>query len=372
MKLVRLLLVFCLLIPTSGAAQATTITDFKLEFWADNWATVYVNGIRVAVDPVPITTTKSFNKVSANFKASYPLTIAVVAKDYVENQSGLEYIGTSNQQIGDAGFILQIKETKTGKLAAATSSAWKSLILFRAPLNPECVTSKNPLVDCNSSTTAAPTGWYGTKFVDSKWASAKEYYAAEVGVKDGYNEVSWGSQAKLIWTGSLTQDNTVLFRFRATSAVTQKSFDISAPGLTAATLNKNNTCDGAGTMPQLTWSGAPTGTKTFLLTMDTPSGPVRAGEPTQTDFNHLVIYNLPATAVGFGSTSRTGIQGKNFKGTLGFTPPCSQGPGLKTYTFHLYALSDNLAGAALTGPQAISSAKSLVLATAELSLSYTR
>ena len=372
MKIIRLLVAVIFLVSFAPPAQAVTATDFHLDFWVDNWASVYVNGVRVATDPVPITTIKSFNKVSANFRASYPLSIAVIAKDYVENSSGLEYIGTANQQIGDAGFILQIKETKTGKLAAATSSAWKSLVIFKAPLNPECVTSKNPLVDCKSSTIATPTGWYTSSYQDSKWASAKEYSAQEVGVKEGYNEVSWASQAKLIWTSSLTQDNTVLFRYRATAPVTTKSFSLMAPSLSSGTLVKDNTCDGLGTMPQLSWSAAPVGTKFYLLTMDTAPGPVRPGETAQTDFNHLVIYNIPAATNSLDSNSTSGIKGKNFKGTLGYTPPCSQGPGLKTYTFHLFALSAALSSNVLTGPQAISAAGSSTLATADLSLNYTR
>ncbi|MEY4348951.1 MAG: hypothetical protein RL719_248, partial [Actinomycetota bacterium] len=50
-------------------AQAASKISFTLDFWADNWAAVYVNGIKVAEDPVSITTTKSFNKVSATFSA---------------------------------------------------------------------------------------------------------------------------------------------------------------------------------------------------------------------------------------------------------------------------------------------------------------
>lgn len=353
-------------------AYGTSSTDFHLDFWADNWAAVYVNGVRVAIDSVPITTVRSFNKVSANFKATYPLTVAVIAKDYVENSSGLEYIGASNQQIGDAGFILQILETKTGKVAAATNSAWKSQVLFKAPLNPECVSSKTPLTDCKSSTVTAPSGWYGTKYSDSKWGYAKQYTEEQVGVKEGYNEVNWNSQAKLIWSSSLTLDNTVLFRYRATAALTQKSFTLVAPALTNGAMLKDNSCDGTGTMPQLSWSGAPSATKYFLITMDTPAGPARPGETAQTDFNHLVLYNIPISTSTIGPNSTAGVQGKNFKGSLGYTPPCSQGPGLKTYTFHLYALSASLPTTAMTGAEALAAAKDLTLATTTLNLTYTR
>ncbi len=46
----------------------------------------------------------------------------------------------------------------------------------------------------------------------TSWGLATEYTAAEVGTKDGYNEVAWDASAQLMWAGSLTQDNTILFR----------------------------------------------------------------------------------------------------------------------------------------------------------------
>lgn len=357
--------------PTTPASAATS---FTADIWADNWFAMYVNGVRVAIDPVSITTTKSFNKVSATFSATYPLTIAILAKDYTENKSGLEYIGTPQQQIGDAGLIAQIHERVSGKLVAATSKSWKSYVLFKAPLNPSCVSSKQPLVDCQSLVKATPSNWYSKTYKDTSWTYASEYTEAAVGVKEGYNEVSWDSRAKLVWSSSLTLDNTVLFRTTAKSALsTAAGFELKAPNLAlAGQLGKENTCDGVGAMPTLQWSNAPQATKSFLLTMDTAAGPARPGEPVQTDFNHLVQYNLPPDLTQITSSLASGSKGKNFKGTLGFTPPCSQGPGLKTYTFHLYALSGIAVGDALTGAQVLDQLGQLILSEAKLSLTYTR
>ena len=78
----------------------------------------------------------SFNAETITFDASYPLTIALVSKDYVEGDSGLEYIGTARQQMGDGGIIAQITDTTSGDVVATTSSAWKGLIIFRAPWTP--------------------------------------------------------------------------------------------------------------------------------------------------------------------------------------------------------------------------------------------
>lgn len=94
---------------TSTQAVASKSIAFQAEVWADNWFALYVNGMKVGEDSVPITTEKSFNSEKIKFTASYPLTIAVIAKDFTENSSGLEYIGKRNQQIGDGGIILQIR-----------------------------------------------------------------------------------------------------------------------------------------------------------------------------------------------------------------------------------------------------------------------
>ena len=131
----------------SPVEAATAKTTFTVDIWADNWFSFYVNGVKVVEDPEPITQTKSFNKVTAQFSATYPLTIAAIAKDYVENKSGLEYIGTANQQIGDGGFIAQLHETKSGAYVTSTSSDWKTYVTFSAPLDPACSKSASPLVE---------------------------------------------------------------------------------------------------------------------------------------------------------------------------------------------------------------------------------
>ncbi|MEY4743925.1 MAG: hypothetical protein RIR34_1264 [Actinomycetota bacterium] len=376
MRKLRALLCASLLMFGSAhpAVAATPLTSFTADVWADNWFALYVNGVKVAEDPVPITTTKSFNKVSATFKAKYPLTIAIQAKDYTENQSGLEYIGTPQQQIGDAGLIAQIHESVSGKLVAATSDTWKSFVTFKAPLDASCAKSLQPTIDCKSMVVQPPAKWNSTTYSDSKWPKASVYTQAEVGVKDGYNEVTWDPRAKLIWSDSLTLDNTVLFRAVAKKALANvSSLSLQVPELgTANFLKPQNTCDGAGVMPALTWTNVPDSAKSLLLTMDTAPGPARPNEPVQTDFNHLVQYNISPKSKGMDAALSLGIKGKNFKGSLGYTPPCSQGPGQKTYTFHLYALSTQLVGESLTGSQVMLQASKSIVAEASVSVFYSR
>ena len=205
---------------SSSSAAKTSVNEspagaavtFTAQVWADNWFELYVNGKKVGEDSAPITTVRSFNAETITFTDSYPLTIALVSKDYVEGDSGLEYIGTSRQQMGDGGFIAQVTDTSTGELVATTSSAWKGLVIFRAPLNADCVTSREPDTMCTHEIVPEPAGWTSPTFDVSSWVAAREYTAAEVGPKDGYDTVNWTPDAKLIWSGDLKVDNTILWR----------------------------------------------------------------------------------------------------------------------------------------------------------------
>jgi len=87
------LLVICLgNAPHAVAVSAKTIS-FKAEIWADNWFALYINGKKVGEDSVSIKTERSFNSETISFKATYPLTVGVIAKDYVENNSGWNISG---------------------------------------------------------------------------------------------------------------------------------------------------------------------------------------------------------------------------------------------------------------------------------------
>lgn len=213
LTLLVLFLVFATQISPVNAAGKSIA--FTAEVWADNWFALYINGKLVGQDSVPITTERSFNSERITFKATYPLTIGLIGKDFKENNSGLEYIGSNHQQIGDGGVALQIKESTSGKVIATTSKKWRTLAIQQAPLNSECVTSNDPLRDCKSIEKAVPSNWSKSSYSDTKWRYAREYSESDVGVKDGYSEIQWDSKAKLIWGEDLKVDNTLLFRFKA-------------------------------------------------------------------------------------------------------------------------------------------------------------
>lgn len=204
-------------IDSSTTAVKSVQSSFTAEVWADNWFSLYINGKLVGEDSVPITTEKSFNSERITFTASYPFTIAMVTKDFKQNDTGLEYIGTDRQQMGDGGFVAQFTDTSTGRVVASTSSAWRGLVIHQAPLSKSCEKSSKPDVDCTSRIAAEPSGWTQTSFNDSSWATANTYSKEQVGVKDGYNNISWSSDAQIIWTSDLEIDNTILWRYTVTS-----------------------------------------------------------------------------------------------------------------------------------------------------------
>lgn len=355
MKRFLALAIAALLLPFSTVAHAAVSKSisFQAEIWADNWFALYVNGKKVGEDSVPITTEKSFNSEKIKFTATYPLTIGLMAKDFVENASGLEYIGKSNQQIGDGGIVLQIRDLTTNQIVAYTDSTWKSLVVFKAPLNPECVTSKAPLTDCKSQTIKNSTTWYSSTFKDSSWLNAKEFTKEAVGVKDGYFNIDWSANAKLIWSNDLKLDNTILFRkvvsepkvFPNSASNVDLPLILTSPDFTnGGKLLVDNTCDGKGISPGFSWTGGSSKIMSYVIIMDTVPGPLRPGEVDIGNHFYLTVYNIPVSikSLPAGATN-IGTLGQNFQGKkLGYTPPCSQGPGSKSYTINLYGLSENL------------------------------
>ena len=202
--------------PESAATRASPgqggTSEFVAEVWADNWFALYVGGELVGEDSTPITTERSFNAETIAFTATYPLTIAIEAKDFKETDSGIEYIGKRNQQMGDGGLIAQITDVGTGKVVAVTNSSWKLKVIHRAPLNRECEKAPDPDAACRFEGTEAPPDWASADFDDGSWSAATEWTAADVRPKDGYNKIKWDGSARLIWGSDLEVDNTILLR----------------------------------------------------------------------------------------------------------------------------------------------------------------
>jgi hypothetical protein len=204
--------------PVVVISPAATSKNFKVQVWADNWFSLYVGDTYVGEDSVPITTERSFNSETLGFNASYPFELNFVIKDFKQNDTGLEYIGKSNQQMGDGGFIAQVTDNATGKIVAVSSAAFKCKVIHKAPLNTACEKTANPTVaSCGAEILAEPTGWKSAGFDTRSWESATTYTEAQIGVKDGYFNIAWDAAAKLIWTSDLKTDNTLLCKTTVTA-----------------------------------------------------------------------------------------------------------------------------------------------------------
>jgi hypothetical protein len=94
-----------------------------------------------------------------------------------------------------------------------------------------------------------------------------------------------------------------------------------------------HTCDGNDISPQLSWSGAPAGTKSFALTCidpDAPSG----------DFIHWFVYDIPAGITTFSQGGPLPAGSKEVENDFGrksYGGPCPPS-GTHRYIFTVYAL----------------------------------
>lgn len=105
-----------------------------------------------------------------------------------------------------------------------------------------------------------------------------------------------------------------------------------------AEIPKQHTCEGADRSPALKWTGAPAGTKRFVLIADDPDAPVGT-------WVHWVVYDLPADsaelpeAVPATETIAGGAkQGTNDFRKTGYGGPCPPPGKPHRYFFTLYAL----------------------------------
>ncbi len=204
--------------PTDIAASTAEV-QVKAEVWADNWFAFYLADQLVKEDSVPITTERSFNSETFTFTASYPMTLNFIAKDFKQDDTGLEYIGSNRQQMGDGGLIAQFTNAQTGELIAVTNVDWVCTVIHEAPLDKSCERERNPVagsMPCGFTSLEEPAGWMTAAFDSSSWDHASIYSAAEVGPKDGYEQISWDSSAQFIWGPDLETDNTILCKLTVT------------------------------------------------------------------------------------------------------------------------------------------------------------
>ena len=129
--------------------------------------------------------------------------LRLTAKDFKENDTGLEHIGTRIQQMGDGGLILQIKDAD-GQTVVVSNADWACLPIHQAPAQKswedESYTGAGVFTSID-----APQGWGTADFDASDWPAATEHSES----KDNYDKISWDQSAQLIRGANLQTDNTL-------------------------------------------------------------------------------------------------------------------------------------------------------------------
>ncbi len=134
---------------------------------------------------------------------------------------------------------------------------------------------------------------------------------------------------------------------------------------------KKYTCDSLGVSPPLSWTGAPSGTNSYAITMHHMAS-------ASDKHVYMLIYNIPSTVTSISeSVSGVGLFGMNtVNSNTSYSPPCSQGPGDKAYIFTVYALSS---APVFTVPQSqvtmdilLSAISSKTLGTSIINVTYSR
>lgn len=95
--------------------------------------------------------------------------------------------------------------------------------------------------------------------------------------------------------------------------------------------------DGEDVSPELTWSGAPAGTKAFAVVVHDPDAPLVDG------FTHWVAYGIAGDADELSEGGSEAVHGVNSMGNAGYNGPAPPpGHGTHHYYFWIYALDDDL------------------------------
>lgn len=93
------------------------------------------------------------------------------------------------------------------------------------------------------------------------------------------------------------------------------------------------TCDWGNISPALKWSGAPSGTKSFILTLRDPDAP-------SGDFLHWAVVDIPAAVSEVDRNTKFPPNSREFmndSGIFGYAGPCPPS-GTHRYIFSLYAV----------------------------------
>ena len=215
--------------------------------YCDNQFTLWVNGQKIATDPIAFTPHQAV-RVTFEWNGKSSLTYAIQCEDFA-SESGYEYIDSARPQLGDGALIAEFNDG-LGTITAASS--WRVNTVTFGPTDASLAAgcSADNLSLCVVENRGAPEGWAKPDFDDSRWELATHYSAAAAGwgrnptwsatagcctLTSPTDRSSLGcdqsltaseclsprqefaqSSAEFIWAADLERDNRVLFRHTAT------------------------------------------------------------------------------------------------------------------------------------------------------------
>jgi gluconolactonase len=149
-------------------------------------------------------------------------------------------------------------------------------------------------------------------------------------------------------------------------------FSLTSPDIAkGGVLPSEYTCDGVSSTLALNWSGSPEGTKSYAVLMDHIASP--------SDIHwYWILYNIPVEVTNLAKNSNgVGILGTNsVNNKLEYAPPCSKGPGSKTYTYTVFALSAepqfSVTADQINREAFLEALQGITLASAKLNVTYAR
>lgn len=138
---------------------------------------------------------------------------------------------------------------------------------------------------------------------------------------------------------------TVLFVLIAPSSVSAHNFTLTSPTISeGGMLMKVHVfqgfgCDGENQSPQLAWTGAPKGTKSFAINVYDPDAPIGSG------WWHWSVVNIPATTSAIGQNASANqtlpsgaLEIRNDYGVIGFGGACPPLGESHRYVITVFAL----------------------------------
>ncbi|MGZ9899973.1 hypothetical protein [Shewanella gaetbuli] len=242
----------CCLYSVSADADMCPNTPQTVEgiVYCDNQFTLWVNGEKVAVDPVAFTPHQAV-KVAFEWDGSSSLTYAIQCEDYA-SASGYEYIESDKPQLGDGALIAVFNDgLNKGKGTQTSADSWRVHTVTFGPTDESIAAgcSADNLAACVIENRGMPDGWTQAEYDDSHWPIATHFTAKQagwgrkptwtatqgcctltspvdrstIGCDKSINQNQClspivefaNSEAEFIWAQDLDRDNRVLFRYTA-------------------------------------------------------------------------------------------------------------------------------------------------------------